>query len=285
MLPDWRQRRLLLASAALALPLPTRAAHPPRVLAPDAGEQTRAIVREILQRHPGSERIDAPAVGSGPILGLGPTALRLVIAAGIDAPYLQLFVASTTYREIAGERGPSAIHAEASPWAQMQVASALYGRRAIVIALSSRRSAAQLALLRAAADEFRLQLAIEAVDEAEHPTRALARVAGDVLVALPDPSIYTPETLRPLLEATYRRGVGLIGFTESMVRAGAIAAPIATVDDILDRVDEWLEEPRVRRVEYPTYWRVVYNDRVARSLGITINSTDRTLGRPGRTRR
>ena len=285
MSPDWRRRRVLLAGAALTLPLRARATHPLRVLAPDAGEQTRAIVSAILQRHPGSVRIDAPAAGAAPIVGLGPAALRLALAAGVDAPYLQLFVASSTYREIAGERGPSAIHAEASPFAQMRVVRALYGRRAVVMALSTRRSAAQLALLRAAAEEFGLQLASEAVDEAEHPTRALARMAGDVLVALPDSSIYTPETLRPLLEATYRRGVGLIGFTESMVSAGAIAAPIATIDDILDHADELLEEPRARRVEYPQYWRVVYNDRVARSLGITIDATDRALGRPGRTRR
>jgi putative ABC transport system substrate-binding protein len=285
MSPDWRRRRILLACATATLAPPSHATHPLRILAPDDGDQTRAILREIQKRHPGSARIEALAGGGSTVVGIGPNALRLVLATPPEVPYLQLFVASATYRELAGERGPSAIHAEASPWAQMQVVRALYGRRAVALALSTRRSAPQLALLRAAADEFGVQLVAEAVDEGEHPTRALARLTGDVLVALPDPTLYTAETLRPLLEATYRRGVGLVGFTESMVSAGAIAAPVVGIDDVLDHADELLEDPRARRVEYPRYWRVEYNDRVARSLGITIDATHRALGRTGRARR
>jgi putative ABC transport system substrate-binding protein len=285
MSPDGRRRRLLLASAALTVSLPSAASHPLRILAPDDGEQSREVVRELARRHPGSGRVETAAGSGSPIIGLGPNALRMTLATRLEAPYLQLFVASATYRELAGDRGPSAIHAETSPWSQMQVVRALYGRRAVAMVLTTPRSAAQLALLRAAADEFGVQLAAETLEEGEHPTRSLARLTGDVLVALPDPGIYRSDTLRPLLEATYRRGAGLIGFSDSMVRAGAIAAPIARVDDVLDHADELLEEPQARRVEYPRFWRVEYNMMVARSLGIRIDASDRALGRAGRTRR
>src|SRR5690349_21927969 len=57
-----------------------------------------------------------------------------------------------------------------------------------------------------------------------------------VVLALPDTTIISTDTIRGILESTYRRGQAIIGFTPAMVNAGTLASAYSTVDDVLDQL-------------------------------------------------
>jgi ABC-type uncharacterized transport system substrate-binding protein len=122
---------------------------------------------------------------------------------------------------------------------------------------------------------------VERVAPSVDVVRSLTRLRGvQVLLAVPDNVLYTPDTLRAILESTYRRGMPVIGFSSATVAAGTLATAYCAIDDVvadladlLDGPGEVLPEPR-----FPQYWRVVVNDSVARSLGVPLSERILRLG-------
>ena len=264
-----------------------------RAFTPDAGARTADIVRALVQRFPRVITSPDPAAltkrkGAAVYLAIGPAALRAALAAGLSEPLIVLFTSAQEYHRIVGaepgRRPVTAIYAEASPLSQMQLAARLYGRRIAVVALQTEATAPLAPMLQAAARTAGVELAIEPVAASEEITLALARAAPfDVLVTFPDRTLYTPSNVRTLLESTYRRGQGVIGFSAALVQAGMLAAPIATIEDTLDHLRDLLQSiaatGHVPEPQYPRYWRVTINDSVARSLGLAIDEADRSFGR------
>ena len=75
--------------------------------------------------------------------------------------------------------------------------------------------------LRQAAATAGVDLMIERSDPAADVVRSLNRLSGvQALLAVPDSTLYTPDTLRSVLESTYRRGLPVIGFSAATVAAG-----------------------------------------------------------------
>ncbi len=56
------------------------------------------------------------------------------------------------------------------------------------------------------------------------PAVKRAVVRSDAILALPDPLVYNPRTMKGILLTTYRHRVPLIGLSQAYVRAGAITA-------------------------------------------------------------
>lgn len=294
------RRRTLLAWSALTGLAARAGAAPPElrvVTAPDPAAQ-RAIVQALKGRLPALSVLSTEADLAGPearrtgvaTVALGPAALRRALAADLKGPLIALFTSSQLYRRISGEAarppawgGMTAIHAEASPQAQLQLIAALFERRVTVGVLLSQESSYIERPLRQAAAGAGLELLIEQADPSADAVRSLNRLTGSqVLLAVPDATLYTADTLRSVLESTYRRGLPVVGFSPATVAAGTLASAYSAVDDIVADVAELLEglgasgtaplpEPR-----FPRYWRVAVNDKVARSLGIAI--TDKVLG-------
>lgn len=282
-----------LAALVPALGYPQGAAPELRAITPDAGARTEDIVRALLQRFPRTVTSADPArlaarKGPAVYLAIGPAALRSALAAGLSEPLIALFISAQEYHRIAGAEPArphvTAIYAEASPLSQMQVAARLYRRRIVVAALQTEATASLAPILQAAAKTAGVDTSIEPVAAGEDITLALVRAAPfDALVAFPDRTLYTPANVRTLLESTYRRGQGVVGFSAALVKAGMLAAPIATIEDTLDHLQDMVQgiaaSGRVPEPQYPRYWRVTINDSVARSLGLAIDEADRAFGR------
>jgi len=101
---------------------------------------------------------------------------------------------------------------------------------------------------------------------------------SDVLLALPDNTIYNNLTIRNILLSTYRSGIPFIGMSQSYVTAGALGAVFSSQEQISDQVaatilafasSKALPEP-----QYPRDFTILLNNEVARSLGIELQSTD-----------
>lgn len=293
--------RGLLGMALLeALPRsPSHAASPTReirvVTGPDS-PSGRQMLQALRQRWPTLLADANPAAfeaRKGPALyiTLGTSALHKAMAADLRSPVLSVMVASQVLRQLvpaaaegdarAKERPWTALHADTSPQSQLLLAQALLGSRAHVGVLLSEASAhLEKGLLQAAAP-LGMALEIERVAPSADAARALTRLRdAEALLAVADSSLYTAETLRSVLESTYRRSMPVIGFSAATVAAGTLASTYSSIDDmaadVADMVDE-LSAGNVPEARHPRRWRVAINDNVARSLGIQIDDRVRQL--------
>ncbi len=254
----------------------------------------RQILAALRLRFPALVADDDPGAFEArsapvPVVAIGPVALRLALEADLKGPLVSVLTSSQTYRQLTQEACPSvtAIHADASPLAQVQLISALFENRGAVGVLLSDSSAYLERPLRQAAAQFGLELLLERVAPSMDVVRSLTRLRGaQVLLAVPDTTLYTAGTLRAILESTYRRGMPVIGFSSATVAAGTLATAYCAVDDVVADLLELLEvmvgqvgttvpEPRFAR-----YWRVAVNESVARSLGVPVTDKVRQLGHP-----
>jgi len=232
----------------------------------------RPLLQALRQRLPNmvvDSEVSAlePHRGGSPWLALGPQALRRALNDDVRAPV----ISALTSRQ-------------ASPAAQMQLIAALFERRVTVGILLSEASAYLERPLRQAAQAAGLDAQLLLTSAGQDPVRAINNLTSvNVLLAVPDGTLYTPDALRAVLESTYRRGLPVIGFSAATVAAGTLACAHADLDDmaadLLDLLDGLPSSGSpLPEARYPKYWRVAINDNVARSLGLAVSDKVRALG-------
>jgi putative tryptophan/tyrosine transport system substrate-binding protein len=101
----------------------------------------------------------------------------------------------------------------------------------------------------------------------------------DALMAVPDPMIYSRETAQPILLTSYRHEKPIFGYSQSYVRAGALAAVYSTSKQFAKQAAEIaLESQQAPSLlpppQAPKYFSIIINYQVARSLNITLNSDE-----------
>ncbi|WKB50698.1 hypothetical protein [Eleftheria terrae] len=291
---------LLLAACGLVLGAVGHPAHELRVLALGEGAAVREVLDTFRQHYPGlphssDARVLSQRAGPGVYLAVGPAALQAALEADLQ-PVVSLFASGQTYQQVLAAADPerrsavTAIYAEASPQAQLEVIAALYQRRVTVGVLLSELTARLEPGLRRAASRLGLNLAVHRVAAGDNVVRELnALSSATVILALPDSSLYSKDNLGLLLESSYRRRQPIVGFSPALVHAGTLASAYASVEDIAAHLDEvlpQLEAGRLPEPQYPMYWRVAINEHVARSLSITVSDAVREMGNrpPGRPR-
>lgn len=101
---------------------------------------------------------------------------------------------------------------------------------------------------------------------------------SEVLLALPDDTVYNSSTIRNILLATYRSGIPMIGFSPGYVKAGALGAVFSTPAQIVvqaaSAIQQYGEIRTLPAAQYPQMFEVTTNEQVARSLGLNIRSAD-----------
>lgn len=97
---------------------------------------------------------------------------------------------------------------------------------------------------------------------------------SDILLALPDSGIHNRNTVPLILLASYRLGVPVVAYSESYLNAGAIltlySTPAQTARQAATMVMDILRGKPTLGIVEPVEFRVGVNDRVARSLGISL---------------
>jgi len=265
-----------------------------RVVASALGDASSQIIAALTRRFPGAQvsedvKLLAARGGPGVYLAVGPAALEAALGAELGGPLVSAFVSAAAYQRLVGAATPrrarpvTAVFAEASPAAQMQLIRRLYRRKVVVGVLLGASTLHLQPLIERAAAAAELAVAFERVEPGASPVRALAALtSASVLLAVPDPELYNAQVARAVLESTYRRRQGVIGFSKAMVGAGTLAAAYASVDDMVAQLGEMLDGllagQAVPEPQYPTYWRVALNESVARSLDVVIDPALRALG-------
>lgn len=186
---------------------------------------------------------------------------------------------------------------------EAQQAQSAPGRRVLSAAVLDQPLGRQMALLKRALPDRRrvgvlpgpqTQPLLKALQK-EAVTRGLALVAGpaiaatadiypslkvaleesDVILALPDPTVYHGASLQNILLTTYRARVPLVAFSPAYTKAGAVLALYSTPAQVARRAAEMLRNWQAGRglpaPQAPREFAVAANARVAASLGLQLD--------------
>jgi hypothetical protein len=219
-------------------------------------------------------------------VAIGPAALREVASKRCDCVVISAFTSSQVYRAIMAQAGhggahpvaSTAVYAEPAPADQLRLAALLYRRPVRVGAILG----ADTAFLRPALEADKV--AVLDAGGGEDINRLLNQIAQtDVLLALPDSTVYTTESIRNILLSTYRHKQGVIGFSGDMVKAGALATTYSEIEDIDAQVAEiagaYVAGGELAPPQFPRYFRTIVNEGVARSLDLTVGDEVRNFAR------
>jgi len=217
-------------------------------------------------------------------IAIGPDALRQAAARRCDCVVIAAFTSSQVWRSVTAALPPArtasmtAVYAEPAPLDQLQLASLLYRRPVRVAAIVGPDAdifvhslQGKLDLVRATPDDDIGEL--------------LGRIGrSEALLALPDSAVFTPENVRSILLATYRRKQAVIGFSSDMVKVGALATTYSDIEDINAQVAEvaaaFVASGELPAPQFPRYFHTVVNEGVARSLDIVVGKDARNFARP-----
>jgi ABC-type uncharacterized transport system substrate-binding protein len=299
-------RILLLALFFVTLSLGTVPAQsrdfPIRIVTADQSPATRAIIDVLLKQFPTASLAQANALQAdrtkrGVYLAVGPAALRACSALEGEAHLISLFSTFSAYNEIVASFPPprrrltTAIYADPSPLDQLRLVQAIYNKPIEVAVILSEKTRDLASSLKGAAVKAGVEIVVDEFGEGDNLNRALNRVAKyPVLLAIPDASLYTSDTLRNVLITTYRHDQAVIGFSAVMVNAGALATTFSRIEDIASQVSEMLGELAASGPlppeQFPKYFSAAINESVARSLNLVVDDRVKRLSneRPGRQR-
>jgi putative ABC transport system substrate-binding protein len=249
------------------------------------GGGTGLPVRSVTLRADGALPTQVGTEGVDLVIAVGVRSAQEFAKAPRRVPVLNILVPRQTFEIISrvAPREPdnrffSAIYLD-QPFSRqlnlIQVTLPGYKRVGVLLGPTS---AERIGELQKAARDQMFQLESEKIDFGEALIPALQRLlaTSDVLLAVPDPLVFNKDTAQGILLTTYRFEDPVIAFSQSYVRAGALAAVYSTPAQLGKQAAEI-----VRRMaasgnwvlpapQYPRYFSVGINYQVARSLEIPV---------------
>ncbi len=227
------------------------------------------------------------------IVTVGTQAAKLTALQHVSVPILHTLLPRQTYLELARERSQdrtrrhTAIYIDQPLRRQLNlIGFALPDHSHIAVILGPATASLDNELITAARDRD-LDPQVRHLSSPTELIPLLREVLekSDVLLALPDPMVFNSDTLYHLLIATYHRKVPVVGFSRAFVEAGALLAvystPAQTGRQAAEIVRQTLRNPAraLPTPQYPKYFTVAVNRRVAVSLGIDVPDEQTLLNR------
>ena len=255
-----------------------------------AYQQVAAAMRAELRSYPQVVELALRDVGKlagerpRAVAAIGTKACESVAQAKPAAPLVCALIPYAAFEAIAkGAGNPanlSAVVLDQPLSRQMALIRVLLPEARQVGALFGPESAALQSAMAEAAAKHGMRLVGAQVDDSELLYPALRAVlAADVLLAVPDSTVYNSATAQNLLRTAFEAHVPLIAFSPGYVRAGALAAVYSTPQQVGRQAGRSLGAllggARAGAVQWPSEFEVSVNDQVARALGVDPEDTDR----------
>ncbi|MBC7685595.1 MAG: hypothetical protein H7176_10250 [Bdellovibrionales bacterium] len=289
----WRMLALVLASLSCGAAMAVPDQHDItgfrfQIVTGDDSTVTRRITEDLYKRLVpvfGGFRTELAQKRRMLIVTIGPVALRNTLAHKCDCVIIAAFTSSQVWRAVTADLAPSrlyattAIYAEPAPAEQVRLISLLYKRPVRIAAIVSRETGFLKPVLYGAS-----AVEIEDYSAGDDINNALNRVGqAQVLLAMPDRTVYSAENFRNILLSTYRHNQAVIGFSADMVRAGALATTYSDIEHInahvADLANEFVTTGELASPQFPRYFRTIINEGVARSLQVAVSDEARKFGR------
>lgn len=226
------------------------------------------------------------------LVAVGGHAAQAVLSSDLEAQILVTLLPKNAIDRLAAERGRgidsrplSAIYLDQPIGRQLDLIRLALPEAVRIGVLLGPDTARQHVALQSAALERRLRLVAQRVDREEELAPALQKLLPDtdVLLALPEPTVFNAGSVQFILLAAYRQRVPLIGFSANYVRAGAILSLHSTPAHIgrqaADMLLAALPKGLLPSPQYPRQFAVATNPHVAHSLGVAIESEETLMQR------
>ncbi len=217
----------------------------------------------------------------------------LIVTVGVRAteqmmdkaiPILAAMVPSATYVDLLGKqtrvRQASAIYIDQPLPRQVALLSAALPEYRRVGVLYSAESQINLKELRNELDRQGYQLVAKKVQGNESLSSDLEDVLehSDVLLAIPDSTIFNSSYIRNILLSSYRKRIPIIGLSQAYVNAGALCAIFSTPEQLAEQTSAAANVFALTRhlpaPQPPALFTIAVNKEVARTLDVTINPPD-----------
>lgn len=236
---------------------------------------------KVIDAEAGTAALTATLTATPPalIVAIGSVAARLAHAAPRTQPVLDILVPRLLYAQLpVTGSAQSALYIDQPFERQLNLCRLIVPdlhRLAVLYGPDSRDYDRDL---RRDARRLDIRLTTGQVAAGANPNAALDAVLDDnqLLLAVPDPTVFNRYTVAGLLLTAYHHGVPIVGFSAAYVKAGALAAVYSTPEQIGREAAEmvlaahegghWtLPAPR-----YPSYYNVAVNRQVGRSLNLKL---------------
>lgn len=214
------------------------------------------------------------------IVAVGTRAARAARRLPDGIPVLSVFLPRHAYSQVFSasrpQRAVSAIYLEQPLSRQFAFVRALRPDAAVVGAVLGPSSAHRKPALRQAAEGAGFTLDAVEISGDDRAVTAMKRLVGraDVLLAVPDAAVFTPNRAKWLLYMAYRRNTPLVGFSRPYVEAGALGSIFSTPAQVgrqaAGRIRRWHREGALGPPAFPLEFEVAVNRFTARALGIRV---------------
>ncbi len=316
----WLRRRVALSQVLLWIcffvPLAGNAAAIEIVLSSEGDEyhqvanQIRAGLRDSRHYHESLEiklaqSLDAdsgnlPLQDSKLVVAVGVRALKKVLDGPVDFPVYAVLVPCASYDKLLDDldssgRGAlkhylSALYLDQPPKRQLELVKALGGDRFRVVGLLlAEKLDVDIKPLVAQAKRLDIELRDIRVAGSRDivPTLKRAQRKIDMLLTMFDPSLINTQTIKQILYFSYHRRLPVLGYSQAMVKAGALAAIYSTAEQVGRHAAEEIvaaldHEPlRLPPRSFPKYYQVTCNSAVADYFNLQADCALQSLSHPG----
>lgn len=221
------------------------------------------------------------------IVTAGSEALSRILTRGGSTPVLATLITRSAFEQVLadhpGSRRVGAIFLDQPAARQAAFLRQLLPDANRIGMLGRRDSSASLRTYRGALSSQGQTLEIEdsESDAAFLPALAALLPRVDAFLAIPDTRLFNRESIRPLLMTALRHRRPVIGYSQSMVTAGALAAVFSSPAQIALQAAELIQAngSQLPPPQYPVQFSIAINRPVAEALG--IETRDESIIRRG----
>ena len=220
------------------------------------------------------------------VIALGVKALEAASLLKHTTPVLGIYTPLPVFNQLLAnskrELGNfSAIVLDQPYWRQLSLIKTVLPEAKKVGVLLGSASSQYLEVLREEADELGLTLMDENVSNEADLIPKLKKLLdnSDAMLAIPDRSIYSRETAESILLTSYRHQKPMFGYSQSYVKAGALASVYSSTKQLAKQAVEIAIKSQAASNQLPSpqipkYFSVAVNLQVAHSLNIAISDED-----------
>lgn len=213
------------------------------------------------------------------IVTAGANALRQTLARNGTTPVLATLLPRQTYEKILAEAGRprprvSAIYLDQPPSRQLAFLRQLLPEHKRVGMLLSSETRALYAQYRQVFSNAKFTMSSEEMDSDSQIVATLGNLLPriDVLLAIPDSTIYKRDNIRPILVTSYRYQRPVVAFSATLVSAGALAALYSTPTQIASQAADTIKltGSNLPAPQGPDMFAISINRNVADALNLSV---------------
>ena len=220
------------------------------------------------------------------IVTIGTTAANAAIKRGQQSSVLSLLIPKQTFEAILDQNKInhpnsqySAIYIDQPIKRRLKLDKTIFPEKVSLGVIFGPVSSKYKSELAGLLSNDQLFLVSRTVDQPKEFAKVLDDVldSSDVVMAVPDPVVYNSQNTKWLIYLSYKRRIPVIGFSESYVKAGALAGLYSTPENIGYQAGKVIRSLITKtswplpKGMYPEYYEISINSSIAKSLRIEMN--------------